>query len=444
MEKHNVKNFSFDLFAGKHAKNQFKLWHFSREWRAGIIILSVLKIITWGISIYAGFYFLFSVSFPVIGSKFFTFITSLLLLIAIELLTWFFLSKFFKFLIKGIVATSIFSGIIALGIYFVSFHMSTNGLAMRQADKIDKSETIVDNSLLEINAIEQKYNTRIKDYHREIASIKANPAGWNNGRPTRLTANQLKDIKEFNLKIDGLEQQKRNDISNIKASQEKLLLVNKKERTSEANKYYNYVIAIMIAQFIFNGLLMFSWSRIYNENDKMQDLNEGIAQAENAIVSGFLQNALSRLFEVADKIQQNQLYSNPDNNIIDNTENSRPQIAGFSNNIGKTSKPVEKTSNIGFRQRNVAEKTSKSKIKTSNNRQQPENKTDSNSEVLGKLRTNDMLRYCVKKKSEGSLNLTIQQIVNQCNEKYWRYHEFKNMMITAKLIDEPKKYRNGK
>lgn len=439
MDKHNVKNFSFDAFVGKHAKNQFKLWHFSREWRAGIIIVSVLKFITWSISIYAGYYFLYSISLPVIGNKIAAIIASIVLLVLLELFTWFFLSKFFKFLYKGILATAVFSGIVAISIYYLSFHMSTNGLAMRQADKVNQTETIVKSTDLEIETEIYKYDARIKDYHNEIVSIKANPAGWINGKPTRLTAEQLRDIKEFNHKIDNLELQKKSAISEIENEQKAKLQLNEQETTAEANRYYNYVIAIMIAQFIFNGLLMFSWSRIYNENNALQEVHEDIAMAENTIIGNFFQHIASRLFAEADNIQRS--IGNQSTSTSIEIE-PRPQIAGFNNKTEKVEHSSNTGSNIGFKQQsNTSEKSSNT---SSNTKERIVYKQLLKSDILGKLRTNDMLRYCLQKKADGKMELTEKEIRSQCNVKRWKYFEFQNLMISAGLINEPKKYINGK
>lgn len=431
MDKHNVKNFTFDAYAGKYARNQFRLWHFSREWRAGIIILTVFKTITWVISIYAGYYFLYNSALPVIGNKFWSVITTLVLLVMIELLVWFFLSKFFKFLYKGIITTAVFSGIIAAGIYFLSFHMSTNGLAMRQADKIDKTEAIVDNTAIEIKEVKARFDERIVDYHKEIEAIKANPAGWRNGKPTRLTADQLKDIKEFNLKIDALEKEKKTEIAALQAVQKSNLQLNEAETSAEANRYYNYVIAIMIAQFIFNGLLMFSWSRIYNENDALQEVNEDIAKAENTIIGNFFNHIAGRLFEEADKIQQSigQQKSIPFE--ITKAEDVRPEIAGFSNSSNQKTDSSNSSPNIGF-------KLSKS---SSNANQPSEKKKVESSTILGKLRTNDMLRYCIKRKDEGNLNLTANEVSRQCGVRRWKYFEFRTLMESAGLIKESDKYK---
>jgi len=451
--KHNInKNFGFDSLIGKHAKNQFKLWHFSKEWRAGIIILSLFKTATWVISVYAGYYFLYNVSLPVIGSENTAIITSLVLLVGIELLTWFFLAKFFKFLLKGIITTAVFSGVIAGGIYFLSFHMSTNGLAMRQSDKIDKTTIITKNKAIDLKTIDAKYNNRIKHYYTEINRIQANPQGWIGGKREVLTAIQLADIKMYNLKIDSLDRQSKHDKSRVVQKQNALLKQNNVKTTAEANRYYNYVIAIMVAQFIFNGLLMFSWSRIYNENDRLAVVSEDIAMAENTIVENMFKHVATRLFNDAARIQA--AIEHQAEKPIESFKNNQPQpdeipipeipiqVAGFKNNAAdKTESPDKETdssnketdsSNIGFKRGSNT---------SSNTTQPPVNQAVNKSDVLGKLKTNDMLRYCIRKKDEGELDWKEKQILAQCNAKRWKLYEFKNMMITAGLINEPDKYK---
>ncbi len=436
MNSHNVKNFTFDSVVGKHAKNQFRLWHFSREWRAGIIILSVFKSLTWLISIYAGYYFLYNISLPVIKNILITQIFTILLLILIELLTWFFLSKFFKFLYKNIITTAVFSGIIAAGIYFLSFHMSTNGLAMRQADKIDRTEIITKNNDIDIENIDIKYDNRIENYHNDIKVIKNNPAGWRNGKPSRLTADQLIDIKNYNIIIDSLDRQRKFDVFELKQIQTNQLAENKAETTAEADKYYNYVFAIMIAQFIFNALLMFSWSKIYNENDALQEINEDIAKAENTIISNFFSHIADRLFEEAGNIQKSIENQKQIPFEIQNPELLQAPVVGCKNN---SSNKQNKSSNYQSNQTNVGFKQSSNN--GSNTDRPTENQTINKSNILGKLRTNDMLRYCIKQKSLGKTKMTETEIKQQCNVKKWKIYEFKNLMISANLINEPDKYK---
>jgi len=427
--EHNVKNFAFDNVVGKHAKEQFKLWHFSKEWRVGIIILSFLKTLTWLVSIYAGYYFLFNALLPVIRNVNITYIFAAIVLIALELLTWHFMSKFFKFLYKGIIVTAVFSGIITAIIYFVSFYMSTNGLAMRQSDQIDRTEIITKNNDVDIELIKNKYNDRIEHYYVEIKDIKANPAGWRNGQPTRLTADQLKDIKTYNINIDSLDRQMKHDIFILKKTQTNQLAKNKTETTAQADKYYNYVFAIMIAQFIFNALLMFAWSRIYVENDRNTALNEDIEKAENTIIANFFSHIATRLFDEAGKIQKSIEKSKEIPFEISMPEIQQTPVVGFQSN---SSNYQSNSSNIGFKQ---------GSNNSSNTDRPTENQPITKSNVLGKLRTNDMLRYCLTQKNNGKMNMTEKEIRQECNVKKWKYYEFQNLMISANLINEPNKYK---
>jgi len=430
METHNVKSFSFDAYAGKHAKNQFTLWHFSKEWRVGIIILSILKVVTWIISIYAGFYFLFKIIFPVVESEAAAKMISFSLLVLTELLTWFFLSKFFKFLIKGIVGVAVFSGVIAIGIYALSFYMTTNGLAMRQADKIDQTVMIVDNSGLEIEQTKLAYSARIDDYRKEIDLIKASPQGWINGQLKRLTAKQLADIKSYNFTIDSLGRAMKTEVATIEGSKTQQLTTNTIQTTAEADKYHNYVIIVMIAQFIFNGLLMFSWSRIFNENDNLQSVREDLAQVKNTIIYSFFQNIGETLLDDANTFIQAQNYQKKE--IPFEITNTQPAtIIGFTNQA--ETKPAEQ--NIGFKQSQTP-----TNQQPTNNQPTP-TKPTINSSLLGKLRSNDMLRYSIKKKDDGLSDWTEKKILSQCGVKKWKLYEFKNLMISANLINEPDKYK---
>ncbi len=408
---HSVKNFGLDNLLGNHAKSQFKLWHFSKEWRIGIILLVILKLFTMVVSIYAGYYFLYNISLPVLKSHQTTTIAAVIILLIIELLTMFFLQKFFKFLLKGIIITSVFAGIIAATIYIVSFHISTNGLAMRQSNKVDNSTEIITNSTLKANNLKKDYQAQIKELDNQITLIKINPQGWQNGRRVILTEKQLDDIDSISFEKYQLRQELKTELVKIDQVKNYQISENKRAQTAEADKYYKYVVAIMIAQLFANGLLMFAWSRIYTENDRLQGVNEDIAKAENAIISNFFNHIANRLFEEA-------------NNIQLSIENQK-QIPFEITNTEQIQQPAAETeTQIGFRQN---PKPAETKL---------------NSQILGKLRTNDMLRYVLKKKAEGDLNWTESRIKKECEVKKWKIYEFKNLMISAGLINEPNKYKN--
>ena len=304
MKTHNIKNISFDTMLSKHARNQFMLHSFSTEWRLGIMIASVFKLVTWIISVFAGYYFLFNISLPILNNKIAAIISTLIILLLIELLTWVFLSKFFKFLLKGIYIASIFSGIIAVLIYSISFHMSTNGLAARQADKINKTELIVNNNDIEKQQKTTKTADRVADYKTEIQTIKDNKNGWMNGQISRLTLSQLEDIKQYNIKIDSLDRRLKTELAVLDLKFSKDISKNKTETTKEANKYYSYVLTIMTAQLFLNFLLMFAWSRIFKENDKLKEVTQSIGIAENTIIESFFSHISDRLFSEAGIIQK--------------------------------------------------------------------------------------------------------------------------------------------
>jgi hypothetical protein len=161
---------------------------------------------------------------------------------------------------------------------------------------------------------------------------------------------------------------------------------------------------------------MFAWSRIYNENDRLQEVNEDIAKAENTIIENFFGHIAERLFEEAGNIQKS-------------IENQKPMPVGL-NLTAPEQELVPTSSNIGF--------------KPSSNTVEPSAKEqEQQSAILGKLRTNDMLRYILKQKYEGKIDWPESRIKRECAVKKWKVYEFKNMMITAGIISEPYKYKQN-
>jgi len=286
----------FDSFLAKVAKNNFGLKPFSNEWKVAIIITAFAKIFTMIAGIYAGYYFLFD---TLIKSVPYTIaiLSSIFILIVIEVLNNIFLSKFFKFLFrfKTHYLSAITLLITCIFIYSGSFFISTNGLAAKQAQKADKTEVISNNETDLKHSIETRYNGLINDLKSEIATIKNNPRGAGKS----LTIYQQNTIQKYNSDILKLLSQKQAEISELKTSTNTEIQTNTLLVNNEAKRFYTLMEIIMLVQLFCNAFLMFSWSKIYNENNKNEALNESV----NNTVSN-IQSFISQTFKTELSNQQ--------------------------------------------------------------------------------------------------------------------------------------------
>jgi len=145
--------------------------------------------------------------------------------------------------------------------------MSTNGLSINESKKVSKVEFIENNLSTEVDNLSLETKENIKYYQNEIATIKANPQGWINGKRSILTSSQLKDIKAYNETINELRQIERTRTKELQEQANQDKKNNLIEVTATANKYYAFISILMIIELIASGFLMFSWSKIQNEND---------------------------------------------------------------------------------------------------------------------------------------------------------------------------------
>jgi len=287
-----------DLFFTKIANNQFTTHRYSKEWKTAIIGALVLDIIATVLSVYSGYFYLSILLIQMLESKAAAQISTIAILIILELLVHFLLAKFFKFALK-FVATVAIPTLLFLGfLYSISFYMSTQGLSINESSKVDKTELINENKNVEIENIKKQSENEIQYFKSEIETIKANPQGWTNGKRNILTAAQLTTIKEYNKSINEIKQLARNDIKSLEKQAQIDKKSNLQEVTSTANNYYAFISILMLVELIASGFLMFSWSQIQSENEPEKHIKSkviDISTQYKSLLNGFLMSELNTI-----------------------------------------------------------------------------------------------------------------------------------------------------
>jgi len=287
-----------DLFFTKIANNQFTTHRYSKEWKTAIIGALILDIIATVLSVYSGYFYLSILLIQMLESKAAAQISTIAILIILELLVHFLLAKFFKFALK-FVATVAIPTLLFLGfLYSISFYMSTQGLSINESSKVDKTELINENKNVEIENIKKQSENEIQYFKSEIETIKANPQGWTNGKRNILTAAQLTTIKEYNKSINEIKQLARNDIKSLEKQAQIDKKSNLQEVTSTANNYYAFISILMLVELIASGFLMFSWSQIQSENEPEKHIKSkviDISTQYKSLLNGFLMSELNTI-----------------------------------------------------------------------------------------------------------------------------------------------------
>lgn len=260
----------------------FKEHTYIREWGPFIILVLIAKLIAMCFSIFAG-YFYFLDLFTRLSdnnqlSKWFAIVN----LILLELSTAIALSKAFKFLIHRKYYTFLFILSIALGLFSISFISSTNGLAMRQADKIDQSKVIQTNYSALRDSINTYYELEKSKTERLIETIKNNPQGWEGKKRSRLLSMQLLQIDTYYKDLKRQEEEKQTKLAELREEQRQAINLNVDRTEAEADKYYRLVAVIMLIILGINGLLMYFYSQI-SKSDKKLLIQTEISRVNNEI-----------------------------------------------------------------------------------------------------------------------------------------------------------------
>jgi len=254
------------------AKRQYNQQSFLVEWRAFILITIIVKIATMTFSVFAGYFYFLDLFTSLLNDKALSITFSVVNLMLIEVLTAIALSKFFKFALRGKLRTAIFALFLAVGLFSVSFISSTNGLAMRQSEKVDVRKEIADNYTELSKDLELNFKTDRDYIQGRINTIIINPQAWQGNRRSHLTADQLKTIDDYYADIKSLTDGYKKAKAEIRGDHLAKLKNNNVEVASEADRYYNIVAVVMFVILSVNGLLMYFFSKIYEEKTNQFEL----------------------------------------------------------------------------------------------------------------------------------------------------------------------------
>jgi len=287
-----------DLFFTKIANNQFTTHRYSKEWKAAIVLAFLFSLITSWFSISGGYSYVNVIIFQLTENKAVTFISSILVVVFLEYLVYMLIGKFFKFTLKFIPQTAIPVLIFTLLVYSISFYISTQGMSISESKKVDKTELINENKSIEISNLQRKTDSDIDYLKNQIETIKANPAGWQNGQRNILTKEQLQTIKQYNASINEVKQALRTDIKNLEKQASIDKTSNLKEVTSTASKYHQFMSVMMLTQFVAGGFLMFSWSKIQSENEPEKHIKSKVIDISlqyKSLLNNFLMSELNTI-----------------------------------------------------------------------------------------------------------------------------------------------------
>lgn len=283
------------------ARANYKTHSFLKEWQVVILLLIILKFGAMLFSIFAGYSYLQNFFFELLNDKVSSIVFTVLALVLVEGLVMYFLSKLFKFALRLRFKTAILPAFGAVIFFSISFILSTNGLALRQSNRVDNTEVLTNqynDKVLNTNVL---FNSQLDEVRDRIRTIKQNPQGWKNSKRIILLDHQLKQIDLYYSDIKRLNGEHKVELNNLKSEYDKQIQLNASSMTNEADKYYLIVSVIMAIIFVINGLLMYLYGRIWAENEKEQATNEVINTLSNDIetkATGLITDRITDVFNM--------------------------------------------------------------------------------------------------------------------------------------------------
>jgi len=271
-------NTKIELIFTKLANHNHKIHSFFNEWRPAILTVYLVRILTSGVSIFSGYFYFNSIIYPLLNNQFLTALFSILFLLSLEIMTAVFLYKSFKFFLRKDFKTVVMPLVAAVGLFTISFIVSTNGLAMQQSDKANQTVTISDKYSVQTIAINQKFENQISEIKNQITTIENNPSDWRSGKRDVLSSKQLNKIDSLYNVIALLNSDLKSEITEMESLKSNELSTNTIVMTNEAEKYYLIVAIIMFIQLVCNGLYSYFNAKIYEENQKENYTTELVQQ----------------------------------------------------------------------------------------------------------------------------------------------------------------------
>lgn len=263
----------------------------AREFWALIFGFIMLRLATSFVSIFSGYAF-FSVELAgVLPSATLREVAAVALLVCVELVTAGFIFKCFKFVFaqRWQLAAAMLVGV---GVFFfISFHTSTRGIALYKSDTTDAKITLESKSAAGVDSVANFYDGQIELLRASLDDIK--PQTWNkrhqttaDGRDTvvyLLTTVQEQTKTEIYNKILSLQSAKSATIADYRHSIADELASVQAAADVDADKYYIYVVIIMLLQLASNGVLCYFYSRIYHENNRADEIAGVVANFADTI-----------------------------------------------------------------------------------------------------------------------------------------------------------------
>ena len=325
------------------ATNQAKFKNFRQEFSTGILLVYILRIVTGAISIFAG-YFYFSALLMKLSNThpYIPLILAVAVLLIIEILSAWLLSKFSKMLFNGNFVRAIVLLIFSIFVFGLSFISSTNGLSSRQSKKVDNTKDIYQLEKQKINNVEAEFQSLILEQKANIKKHTDSPQGWKGNKRVYMTAEQLKQIDYINNEIKTLRTAKNTQLDSIQATTKRELKVNNSAMFGESEKYYNFIAIVLAVSAICNISLQLFYKIVYFEEKSEQAALDKFNEAKNMLFQNLQSSLNNEVYKMANHYQNSMIIENAEplkQGILQPSQQEKQRLGFLNNANGNPNKP---------------------------------------------------------------------------------------------------------
>ncbi len=256
------------LFIQKVADRSAPLHWYSKEFQTIVISLIVVRMVTALFSISTGYFAVLQFVKSFLDIAILATFLTVGFLVGLEYLSNDFAFRVSKYQVKREKRLMLIFLPFALLFVSLSGFLSYNGIKQITKQGTIKRAAVELKMQKEIDSLNRQRANQIAYYQDLINTIKANPRGWKNGKPTQLTLAQQKQINLYSAKIDSISAYYENLITQTRNRYAKQKLEVTQLASEKGYRYGWFIIGIQVFNLIITWLLVYLLDKVYLQNNK--------------------------------------------------------------------------------------------------------------------------------------------------------------------------------
>ncbi len=256
----------------RQAKKQMTLHPTAKEYSPLLVLAVIGKIFTMLLSVTGGVLY-FTGVFKGLYVPLVVFLSASLLLL-LEGLNLFTLSKALKMGLRSKPVPSVILSVFSLVLFAISFFITTEGVKQWKTEEASQQTEISKDFEAEKTELKNSYAKRIERLQNAIA-------------PLEQYAWKSQQVAIYNQRIDSLEKTLAVQIQNLERKEKQAQESDRHSTDKQATKYWAIGVGLMVFQLVFNVVIAVLYNRIHKENNETQRIDEELNQLRETRLSNF-------------------------------------------------------------------------------------------------------------------------------------------------------------